>query len=520
MTWLTGKFKNVISLRWPADDPMVELSKTSYFAYTLSPSILDDQILYTIVRRRDPPTSFLYLARVYEAIANNQQQITFTVCATLPYIVHGVALLPQRAGFTSLTYDREEFTITLRVHDWDGSIVRETSTHAKAAYGRLVLQEDLVGVCISTGEETDEEIDFEGFPYASARVDYNFVNPTVIQYDAPYGDSIFVWNWKTGTSRHTKIPQDQDFPLRHQGNFEFVDQNFIAIGGTLSSAHGNPSALLKTFSLSHEFTRTFSHNMNFEMDDDLDVVALSSSSKPEDILVNYHHSGSRLTVFKKDLLKDTIESQPDSDDPAGLHMVTSHKAHFRTINGMVNPYLPAVCGNRILASFTIGDDIALSDFTFDQHGRSVLFIYDFDQQRCTSLLNSTDRSLLEEQIRVDNKDAQVAVVQRNYYCSIEDDEDMEYPMFKAPQEWRDYLQNRWKIEEKRREGDSDPLILEFDEGPSETKESPRLVFTRSLVWLPPDEYRSMNHLNLALSTSGIVYVPDPGKEGHIFVFEN
>lgn len=201
-------------------------------------------------------------------------------------------------------------------------------------------------------------------------------------------------------------------------------------------------------------------------------------------------------------------------------MVSSHKTHFRTIRGMVNPCLPAVCDNKILLLLSIDDDHALCDFMFNDFHRFVLFICDFDQQRCTSLLNVTDRNLLEEQIRVDNKAAHVTVVQRNYYCSIEDDQDMEYPSFRAPTEWKEHIQNLWILEEERREGGSDIPTLEFDEGPSETKQSPRLVFTRSLVWLPPNEYRSMKCDKLALSTSGIIYVPNPGEEGHIFVFEN
>lgn len=106
MTWLSGRPKTIIPLLWPADDPGVEASKNKHLAYTLYPSILDDQILYTIVQR-DPPTSFVYLARIYEAVTGNRQQVTFKMCAVLPYTVHGVALLTQRAGFASLTYDKQ-----------------------------------------------------------------------------------------------------------------------------------------------------------------------------------------------------------------------------------------------------------------------------------------------------------------------------------------------------------------------------------------------------------------------------
>lgn len=106
MTWLSGRPKTIIPLRWPANDPRVEISRRGQIAHKLTPSILNDQILYTIVQR-EPPISFVYLAPVYEAVANNQQSVTFKVRAVLPYTVHSVALLTQRTGFASLTYDKQ-----------------------------------------------------------------------------------------------------------------------------------------------------------------------------------------------------------------------------------------------------------------------------------------------------------------------------------------------------------------------------------------------------------------------------
>lgn len=184
MTWLSGKPRTFISLRWPTDDPIIETLKQQLRRHEASPftlcpySVLDDQILRAVVRGGHSPNSYIYLARKNEAIANDTQQVTFTVCAVLPYVVHQAALLPDRAGFVSLTFDKEYvqkqsffpkrinimsriFTITLRIHNWDGSSSKETSTHAVAVYNRLVIREDLIGICVSSGEEPGIKLELE-----------------------------------------------------------------------------------------------------------------------------------------------------------------------------------------------------------------------------------------------------------------------------------------------------------------------------------------------------------------------
>lgn len=219
-----------------------------------------------------------------------------------------------------------------------------------------------------------------------------------------------------------------------------------------------------------------------------------------------------LSVFLITLTK----SQPDSTDPSGLHRFLFKKEHVRAISGTVNPYLPAVSDNGVLLDYRLDYRDILVDFAIGPDPRNVIFLLDFDQRRCRSLLDS--RNSLEEQIKADNEKAQVTVVQRNYYVSIEDDEDREYPRFQAPAEWQEHLRDIWRIQEDRKRGDMDTPILEFDEGPSEMKEKPRLVFTRSVVCLPPIEFKAMEQLTL--SSCGIIYIPKPGEEGHILVFDN
>lgn len=152
-----------------------------------------------------------------------------------------------------------------------------------------------------------------------------------------------------------------------------------------------------------------------------------------------------------------------------------------------------------------------------KYRKFVLFLCDFDQERCARLLDTsiTDRSALEKTLKEEDEYAQVEVVHRNYQVSIEDEIDMEYPAYQSPAEWRDHMQDLCNIRALR----STTPILEFDEGPPDTKEIPRLVFTRSIVRLPDDdEFKAMELSELALSSCGIIHVSHPGEKGHVFVF--
>lgn len=200
-------------------------------------------------------------------------------------------------------------------------------------------------------------------------------------------------------------------------------------------------------------------------------------------------------------------------------MFWSHGGYNRTILGSLNPHLPTVCDSRVLLFLNFEDDKSLAEFaigpSFDHY---VLYLCDFDQNRCLNLLK--DRSSLEEQIGAGDGDAQVTFVHRNYYVSIEGEEDMEYPKSEAPGEWQEHLQDIRKTREARADGHLKTPVLEFDEGPSELREKPRLVFTRSLVWLPYDKCRNMSQDQLALSSCGIVCIPNIDGEGHILVFDS
>lgn len=71
--------------------------------------------------------------------------------------------------------------------------------------------------------------------------------------------------------------------------------------------------------------------------------------------------------------------------------------------------------------------------------------------------------------------------------------------------------------ELQKAGEEETPVLEFDEAPVETKDIPRILFSRSVVWLP-EGCRGIDHNNLALTISGIVSMPSPGKDGYFFCF--
>lgn len=88
-----------------------------------------------------------------------------------------------------------------------------------------------------------------------------------------------------------------------------------------------------------------------------------------------------------------------------------------------------------------------------------------------------------------------------------------------PQEWKEHLKELYRIEELRKNGEAEAPVLDFDEAPAEQKGNSRILFTKSVVWLPGLATTGLvNFSDLALTTSGIVHLPLDGKVGHVFYF--
>lgn len=220
------------------------------------------------------------------------------------------------------------------------------------------------------------------------------------------------------------------------------------------------------------------------------------------------------------------QSEPSSEDPEGLHHFWDHPGFARTVEGTISRFLPAMANNRVLASLYIeSDDIRFRKFAVGETLQNrVLLFYDFDQKRCETLLGLTDaeRALLESQLREENEHAQVNVVERNFRAGIQEEDDMEYPVdypvrTQRPREYSDRLREMFQIQERRRHGVDKMPVLEFDEAPTEKKSTPRILFTRSLIWLPDHvDTRNINPHWVALTSSGFVYLK--GRKGQFFYF--
>jgi hypothetical protein len=208
-------------------------------------------------------------------------------------------------------------------------------------------------------------------------------------------------------------------------------------------------------------------------------------------------------------------------DPPSIHQFCDHPQVTRTIEGTLNEFLPSISDNRVLVSLRIEDEHeGLKKFSVNSN---IYFLYDFDQKRCKDLLNltETERASLEIRLRGENEHAQVSIVERNFRAGIEEEVDMEYhPAAQPPQEYLERLQAASQVMESRKFGIDKTPVLEFQEAAVEKKGNPRILFTRSAVWLPENkDIRGIDTRKLALTTSGIVYPPLGGGNGFFFLFE-
>ena len=124
MSWLSGKPVRVLSLLWPEHDAIIQrTSDGDGYKRSGSYSVLDDQVLRAFyIHESNERSSTIYLAKIHDAIATNGTTVPFVRLATIPYVVHRIALLPGRAGFASLEFDKEYvflLTCSARAHPND-----------------------------------------------------------------------------------------------------------------------------------------------------------------------------------------------------------------------------------------------------------------------------------------------------------------------------------------------------------------------------------------------------------------
>lgn len=102
--------------------------------------------------------------------------------------------------------------MVLRIHDWNGTVLKEESIHAAAAYGHLVIGSNTISLSISSGQEAPRELYISGNPgYGHIIADRVPVSPLEMQ-DLT-GDRIVVWKADSGRLFVVPIPQDDGAPL-------------------------------------------------------------------------------------------------------------------------------------------------------------------------------------------------------------------------------------------------------------------------------------------------------------------
>lgn len=209
----------------------------------------------------------------------------------------------------------------------------------------------------------------------------------------------------------------------------------------------------------------------------------------------------------------------DPDYHKDLFHVFSDKTDARTLPGSIHDGLASIEGNRLLVREYIDD----YEHEQDQYRAfktpnsafgtfQVLYLYDFDQDRCKALrqLSSPEREALEARLKELNPEARVTVVSRMFYTSIEEEEDTEKD--ESP-EWKARVRKVWETQWAREKGEAEFPVLEYDD-PPEGQDNPRMLFTRTMICLPKMKTGEM----LALTTSAIVELPLRDANGYVHYF--
>jgi len=115
-----------------------------------------------------------------------------------------------RALVSVAKFPSRESQIILRLHARDGSVLKQQSIEASAAFGQLIVHGDIVAICVSSGEEPEDEPEY-------------FASDSILQYRADftsmirtrprpgYPDTILAWNLQSDVLHQVPIPQHEDF---------------------------------------------------------------------------------------------------------------------------------------------------------------------------------------------------------------------------------------------------------------------------------------------------------------------
>ncbi|KAL6804276.1 hypothetical protein J3E68DRAFT_446723 [Trichoderma sp. SZMC 28012] len=504
MSWLSGRPQRVLNLRRPA-----ELSSTN-MEYYAQWSVMDDQIMLTLPSANSVTSpSLIFIADINASLGTEDDVVEFRRIVELPYHATSSKLLGNQAGFVTAEFRKGESKLILRTHDPVGNVNKEKILSAEATNGEIALHGSSVAICVYDGSED-----------LSKR--WNCLGTS---------NQIAIWDTESGNLTRIDIPQDERAPQCHRGNFQFATPSYIALGGHLDPSHDRPYSLLRSIPITpseQNKGRLFHQHENFDYGNNHDAIAIPGSSAHNDVVVHHHHHGSRFTVAGVGLLTGEIpsEAQPtpgyfmDKNLFKDLFHVFSDKVNARTLYGELFDRLPSLVGNKLLVREHIEEYEHDEDNYRGYHAPhtsfgtfQVLYLYDFDQDRCKALRQlspGSERQDLETRLKERNPDASVVVMSRMFYTSIEEEEDTEKD---TSPEWKAHMRKIWETKWAREKGEAKFPTLEFDD-PPEGCDDPRMLYTRSMICLP----KIRDGEAFAMTTSAIIELPTSKADGYVHYF--
>ncbi|KAI5117893.1 hypothetical protein M0805_001978 [Coniferiporia weirii] len=510
MSWLSGKPLRTRTLTWPAADSDADLTAHYGTIYRREgSSLIDGLIVYWIALLVDGAwKTVVYLADTART-EEGTDEVKFERIAELDYAVYGLALVPQ-VGFATVEWITRENAVKFRSHSLSGTTLHECSVPVQAAYGDLSLFGSTVSLCVSSGDPAPDG--YEGSDIHFHRLDFLAGYTTDLPMDL-IADEILTWDAASSDLRRTRIPFDSGAPMTHWADFQYISTDKIALAGYLDDP---PSGLLKCFSTEDEEAEvlTFWQGDHTNPENIRRSVGCPGSTDASQITVHFHDGENRITVFKRDLLLGNIPSVPTSDDPEGLRVVFNLHNDSRTLSlSLANP-LPSVSGNRVL----VKNDKGIGE-------PPALYILDFGQERLAALATAgpTERAALRENLEADG--ARVKVVTRRFHVNVLGEvDDKEYPWPGVrPQAWSAHLYellNRKDPEEGNDDGEDGDVVaagdpLEFDEAPEEHRVPTPFGYVQTRLRLGS----VVDAEKVAITKHAVVEMPEPGRKGRVFYFE-
>ncbi|KNZ79084.1 hypothetical protein J132_04784, partial [Termitomyces sp. J132] len=305
----------------------------------------------------------------------------------------------------------------------------------------------------------------------------------------------------------------------HEADFQYISPLKIALAGRL--AFPPCGAVLCAFSTNaedKEEPRMFYQGEHTDPDSITNYLGQTSTSTLGSVVVHNHDSGSRITIFKSELLLGNIPSvaTTTTQEMPEMREAWNYPNDARTLDFKVSNF-PYVAATRVL--------VYRQDFSAE---RTMIFVLDFDQTLLASLLSKQPSERADWNAQLVDACAQVKVVTRRFNIAVEGEIwDGEYPWpQRPPPEWEAHLDTILKDDDKdddegeyMDDSDSDSEVLtsglEYDEAPEEHREPVPFGYVQTTLRLEG----VTNVERLAITDHVVLEMPQLGKNGRVFYFD-